>query len=301
MAIAPNTTTLPSAATATSAVSWPAVIGGAVVSSALSLILLSLGTGIGLSSISPYSNSGASSTTFTITAAIWLIIVQIISAGMGGYLAGRLRTRWTGVHTDEVYFRDTAHGFLVWAVGVIVSASLLASAASSLVGTGAQATGSLLSGLGSSATSAAGAATGAAANNAGAIQGYFTDMLYRSDKPSTDPNSTEAVQETGRIMARSLANGEIAPADKTYVAQQIAAKTGISQPDAEKRIDDTIGQAKAAAAKAEQTAKDAADAARKGASYLSLWLFISMLVGAFSSSLAATWGGKARDASVATR
>ncbi len=305
MAVAPNvsvnTTTSDGAQ---SAVSWAAIIGGAVVSSAMSLILLSLGTGIGLSSISPYANSGASSSTFTVTTAIWLIIVQVISAGLGGYLAGRLRTRWAGLHTDEVYFRDTAHGFMAWSVGAIVSASLLASAASSLVGTGAQAAGGLVSGLGSTLSSAAGAA-GSAANTQAAsnpgVQAYFTDMLFRSDKAVNDPNNQQSVAEVGRIMSRSLASGEIAPADKTYVAQLIAARTGLSQPDAEKRVDDTVGQAKAAAAKAEQTARDAADTARKAASYLSLWLFASMLIGAFSSSIAATWGGRRRDAAVLAR
>ena len=302
MALAPNS----AAATATSgesgrsAVSWGAVIGGAVVASALSLSLISLGTGIGFSSVSAYSGSGASSGGFTIAAAIWLIIVQIISAGLGGYVAGRMRTRWVGVHTDEVYFRDTAHGFMVWAVGAIVGASILASAASSVIGTGAQATGSLLSGLGSSVTSAAGSAGGAAASNSG-LQAYFTDMLFRTDHAPADPNSQSIVAEVGRIMSRSMTSGEIAPADKTYVAQLIAARTGISQPDAEKRVDDTLAQAKAAIAKAEQTARDAADQARKAAAYLSLWLFVSMLVGAFSASIAATWGGRARDAAVLAR
>ncbi len=299
MALAPTSSTLtPPAESSHSAVSWAAIIGGAVVASALSLILLALGTGIGLSSVSPYSNSGASASTFTISAAIWLIIVQIISAGMGGYLAGRLRTKWSGLHTDEVYFRDTAHGFMVWAVGAIVSASLLTSAAGSLVGVGAQATGSVLSGVGSAVSSAAGAAGGAAsqqaANNPG-VQAYFTDMLFRTDKPAADPNNQAQVAEVGRIMSRTLTSGDISPADKTYVAQVIVARTGISQADAEKRIDDTIGQAKAAIAKAEQAARDAADQARKAASYLALWLFVSMLVGAFSASYAATIGGKARD------
>ena len=299
MALAPNSSTVTSSPeSSSSAVSWAAIFGGAVVASALSLILLSLGTGLGLSSISPYGNAGASASTFTISAAIWLIAVQIVSSGLGGYLAGRLRTRWTSVHTDEVYFRDTAHGFMVWALGAIVSASLLASAASSLVGTGAQAGGSMLSGLASTVSSAAGGIGGAAsqqaANNPGA-QAYFTDMLFRSDRAASDPNNQSQVAEIGRIMTRTLASGDIAPADKTYAGQVIAARTGLSQADAEKRIDDTIAQAKAAAAKAEQAAQDAADKARKAAATLSLWLFVSMLVGAFSASLAATFGGRARD------
>src|SRR5256885_1932303 len=102
-----------------SAVSWGAVIAGAFASAALSLILLALGAGFGLSATSPWSNVGASASRVGVGAIIWLIIVQIMAFAIGGYIAGRMRTKWVGVHTDEVYFRDTAHGFLVWAVGIV--------------------------------------------------------------------------------------------------------------------------------------------------------------------------------------
>src|SRR3569833_2987524 len=128
-----------------SAISWASIIGGAVAAAALSLILLALGSGLGFSSVSPWSNSNPSATTFGIMSAVWLIIIQVVSAGLGGYLAGRLRTKWVGIHTDESYFRDTAHGFLAWALGAVVSAGLLASVASSIVGTGMQAAGSAVS------------------------------------------------------------------------------------------------------------------------------------------------------------
>ena len=121
-----------------SGVSWAAVIGGAFVSASLALILLSLGTGLGFSSVSPWSNIGASASTVGKAAIAWLILTQIMASAMGGYLAGRLRTKWTDLHTDEVYFRDTAHGFLVWAVGLVITASLLATAATSLAGGAAQ-------------------------------------------------------------------------------------------------------------------------------------------------------------------
>ncbi len=117
----------------TSAVSWPAIIAGAFVVSALSLILLALGTGVGLSSISPWTNQGVSASTVGKGAIVWMILVQIIASAMGGYLAGRLRTKWVAVHSHEVYFRDTAHGFLVWSVGLVVTAAFLASAATSMV------------------------------------------------------------------------------------------------------------------------------------------------------------------------
>jgi len=97
---------------AVSAVSWVAIIAGAFAIAAASLILLALGAGLGLASVSPWYNSGPSATTFGVWAAVWLIVVQWLSAALGGYLTGRLRTKWVGVHTNEVYFRDTAHGFL---------------------------------------------------------------------------------------------------------------------------------------------------------------------------------------------
>src|SRR6202140_5832206 len=120
-----------------SGVSWAAVIGGAFVAAALSLILLTLGTGLGLSSVSPWSGVGASASTVGMVAIFWLILMQIISSSMGGYLAGRLRTKWAHIHTDEVYFRDTAHGFLAWAVALVITAGFLASAAPAMVGAAA--------------------------------------------------------------------------------------------------------------------------------------------------------------------
>jgi len=108
-------------------VSWASILVGATTIAALSLILLMLGAGLGLSSVSPWSHSGISSSSFGISTIIWIVVTQLLAAGMGGYLAGRLRTKWTGVHTDEVYFRDTAHGFMAWAVATLATAALLTS------------------------------------------------------------------------------------------------------------------------------------------------------------------------------
>jgi hypothetical protein len=116
------------------AVSWAAVIGGAFVAASLSLILLSLGTGLGFSAVSPWTHNGASAAAIGAGAIVWLILTQIAASALGGYLGGRLRTKWTHVHTDEVYFRDTAHGLLVWAVGIVITAGFLASAAASFAG-----------------------------------------------------------------------------------------------------------------------------------------------------------------------
>jgi hypothetical protein len=154
-----------------SGVSWAAVIGGAFVAAALSLILLALGTGLGLSSVSPWSNAGASVATVDAGAIVWLIAAQIMAFALGGYLAGRLRIKWATVHTDEVYFRDTAHGLLVWAVAAVVTAGVLGAAATTMAGNAARSAGG--------AASARGEATGAEAFDPTI---YAVDGLFRSDR-----------------------------------------------------------------------------------------------------------------------
>lgn len=277
-----------------SAVSWAAVLAGAVVGAALALILLALGAGLGFSSISPWQGQGASASTFTLAAAAWLIIVQIVASGLGGYLAGRLRTKWSDVNADEVHFRDTAHGFLSWAVGALIGAALLGSAAASAVGGGAQLASGALSGLGGAAGAAASQAAGSGGGTGGDAVGYFSDRLFRSDRPAPNASEGDSRAEIGRVLGRSLAQGSLAADDRTYIAQAVAARTGLSQPDAEKRVDEVTAQAKDAAAKAETAARQAAEAARKAAMAISLWTFIALLIGAFSATLAATWGGRAR-------
>jgi len=271
-----------------SCVSWAAVFAGAFVAAAFSLALVALGAGIGLISVSPWSSNNPSVTTFTVLAAAWFIAVQLFASGVGGYIAGRLRTRWAGVHTDEVYFRDTAHGLLVWAVGAVIAAALLAWAASSAVSGVAHVAGA--------ATEAVGAATGEAASAMGNPASYFADLLMRSDHPAQGDQAA-ATAESGRILTRALYNGDLPAADKTYLAQIVASRTGLSQPDAEKRVADVFDQAQKAKQQAADKAKEAADAARKTGVYVALWAFISLLVGAFSASYMATVGGSQRDES----
>ena len=274
-----------------SAVSWAAVIAGAVAASALSLALLMLGAGIGLGSFSPWSNNNPSVTTFGILAAAWFIAVQLFASGVGGYLAGRLRTRWVNVHTDEVYFRDTAHGLLVWAVGAIIGASLLTSGAAAVATDAAH--------IGASAVQATGTDAGQAASQASSNESspsaYFTDMLFRTDHPDTTGDGAASRAEVGRILAADAVSGDVPAGDKTYIAQVVAARTGLAQADAEKRVSDVVAQAKSAKQKAIDAAKTAADAARKTGVYVALWAFISLLIGAFSASYMATVGGRIRD------
>jgi hypothetical protein len=252
-------------------VSWAAVIGGAFVSASLALILLSLGTGLGLSSISPWSNAGASATTIGKAAIVWLILTQILASAMGGYLAGRLRTKWTNVHTDEVYFRDTAHGFLVWAVGLVLTAAFLASAATSLAGGPVQ--------RGPNGASVSAAESGTLNPNA-----YFVDTLLRSNNSTQDRNDLSVRGDVERIFSHAMSQGAMPPNDKTYLGQLVSARMGLTQADAENRVSDVFGEA-----------QQSADRARKALAHLSLWIFIALLSGAFCASFAGTIGGRQRD------
>jgi hypothetical protein len=273
-----------------SAVSWAAVVAGAVVAAATTVILLLLGSGIGLSRISPWYGAGASAMTVGVSAVIWLVVVQWLSSALGGFLAGRLRTKWTSLHTHEVTFRDTAHGLLAWSLASIAGAVLFASIAASGAGVAARGAADVAAGAASGAAQAGvqnGAASAALDPSA-----YFVDTMFRS------PNQADAVRadfrsETARILAHSTQDGRIAlaPEDRTYLAQLVAARAGIGQPEAEQRVDVLVKQLN----DAQDKIREAADAARKRAAQLSIMLALSMVVGAFVASAAAAYGGSIRD------
>jgi len=258
-----------------SPVSWAAVLAGGVSAAALSLFLLALGAGIGLSVVSPWSDRGISSTTAANGAGIYLIVVAVLSSAVGGYIAGRLRARWTGTHTDEVYFRDTAHGFLAWAVATVLSAAFLVSTATTLAG------------------GAAGAVSGAAmAANSGPLQdrlNVYSDDLLRPDfqVAKGDQLRVQAADRTEvyRLLLRTERAGkDMSARDHTYLVQLVSARTGLSPAAAEARVSEISNDLKASA-----------DKARRGAAHLALWVAASMLFGAFAASLAATEGGGLRD------
>jgi hypothetical protein len=281
---------------AQSGVSWGAIAAGAVGTAALALLLIAFGAGLGLSSISPWSDSGVSASTFKTGTGIYLVIVAVMSSAVGGYLAARLRTKWVGVHSNEVFFRDTAHGFLAWAFATLLSASALSSATAFLAnGTAA--------GLGGAASQ-----VGRSVNPAD----IYVDKLFRpnaaaqpaslpapADSGSANPapsgnaasgasggaNNGQTRAEVVRLWTSDFRdNNGLSGADKSYVAQVVAARTGMSQADAEKRVNDVVTEA-----------KTAIDDARKGASKLSFWMTAAMLFGAFAASLAAVEGGSLRD------
>ena len=302
---------------ADTAVSWSAIVAGASAAAALSLILLILGTGLGLASISPWTREGISAGTLGVTAIVWLTVTQILASGMGGYIAGRLGVQWTGVHSDEAFFRDTAHGFLAWAVASLATAALLTSVIGAIVGTGVRATAAVAGGAAVAASGVAksvtmaNAETGATSANAsssgmGAIS-YLVDTLFRKDvaaggnadnssNPDSERSMANLAGESTRIFMNTLQSGALLPEDVNYLGKAISQRTGISKEDAEKRVTTSYARLQAKLQDAESAAREAADKARKASAYSALWLFISLLIGAFCASLAATYGGRQRRA-----
>ncbi|MGZ6243544.1 MAG: hypothetical protein ACXWN9_13300 [Candidatus Binataceae bacterium] len=271
-----------------SVVAWGAITAGAVATVTMGIILLTLGAGVGLSAASPWPGEGASAQALGKGAVAWMVVVQWLSAAMGGYLAGRLRLRWNYYDRDEVYFRDTAHGFLAWALAVAVVAMF--------AGT--------LAGIAGTATATAGvsAAASQARNN---TNNYYTDSLFRADLSASASTATDSTSgasmsgtmaaapagsgtmsgnaEANRIMMQGLA-GDFSQDDRTYLAQMVSRRTGIPQDAAQKRVDQVINNA-----------KQAADKARKAAAALAIATALSLIVGAFISAVAAGYGGRLRD------
>jgi hypothetical protein len=270
-----------------SAVYWASIAAGGVASAVLSLALLALGTGLGLSSVSPWGDSNVSASTFNNITGAYLVIMAIIASAIGGYLADRLRTKWTGLHTNEVFFRDTAPR--LYCLGFRERAER------ECIGR-----------------------RGHPPSSAGPLRERCLPQLRRPDRPhrrslstgcsgpmpaasqpagSVAPAATPgtgnevARAEVNRLWAMSFRDGnELAPADRTYVARLVAAQTGMSQQDAERRGNEVVNQAKAAA-----------DAARRGAAKLAFGMTAAPIFGAFASSLAAVEGGQLRDGSWSER
>jgi hypothetical protein len=306
----------------TSAISWGAILAGAAAAAALSLILLVLGTGLGMSVVSPWSHKGISATTWGVTTILWITLTAIVASGIGGYLAGRLRAHWIATHSDEVYFRDTAHGFLAWAVATLLTAALLTSVIGSIVGsaveTGTKVAGTAVTGTAAAASTAVAATAkeseGESTFDIDKSMSYFLDYLFRKNSnptaataapgtPNTlpptsinDPETDAAAKaEIARIFVNALGEGKLPAADLTYTGELLSQQVGISQQDAENRITATFNTVQTKLREAEAATKAAADKARKATAYGSLWLFVSLLIGAFVASFTAIYGGRQRD------
>lgn len=294
-------TALPTVATAPtqeSAVSWAAIVAGAAGAAALSLCLLILGVGLGLSSVSPWAQSGISAGRLGVSTILWVTLTSLLASALGGYLAGRLRVRWTALHSDETYFRDTAHGFLSWALATLVTATLMASVIASIVSGGVQAGATV---AGGAATGLAAGATSMVSDNAGDPLGYYVDSLFRPvgdsaiDGSQLPRSPQEDAAEARGIFAHVAGSAALTSDDTRQLGQLIARRTGMSQQQAEARVIEVHGRVQAARSALETETKDAADKARKATAYGSLWLFIALLGGAFFASLTATYGGRQRD------
>lgn len=281
---------LPANSSSQSGVSWGAVFAGGVSGAAIAVILGLLGAGLGLAAISPWRGDGVSSGTFTVLAAIWLIIVQWAASGVGGYLAGRLRTKWVAVHTDEVFFRDTAHGFLAWCLGTLFVVGILTLGTGSAIDNGTK-------------LAAANAAHQTTANH------YYVNLLFRQNAnpaaqanggsvlgtsaPAATPGMTdqELREQASTILSEGMMDGGVSSTDQAYLAQLVSEKTGLAPADAQARVSDVLNREHADVVKAKQIA----DASRKAGSAALIYSFVSLLVGAFIASVAGAIGGRLRD------
>jgi hypothetical protein len=204
------------------------------------------------------------------------------------------------VHTDEVYFRDTAHGFLAWAIASLATAALLGSVIGSIVNGGVQA----------GATVAGGVAAGSEIlkhERDSEPMGYFVDLLFRKDnnvsvaKESAMPMAVPEARTVGfssevtRIFMNTVPTAPLSAADVQYVSHLVVQRTGLTQQNAEKRVINTYTRLQTKLRDIDTAAREAANKARKASAYAALWLFISLLIGAFVASFAATFGGRQRD------
>ena len=266
-----------------SAVSWPAIIAGGFVAAAFTLVLLALGAGLGFSVSSPWSAAPDITTAKAATVAgIYMAVTAVMASALGGYLTGRLRLRWAQAPGNEIYFRDTAHGLLCWAFATVLGAALLASAATIVSG---------------GAAAGASQDPGAAATR---LTAPLLDRLFRPDyRALTEGTGQRAVgvfaggrdlaadrDAAARVLVgfRDPNHVEMAGEDRQYLAQMVAARTGLSSEEAQRRV-----------AAVEADARAAADNARRIGMHLSFWLVASMFLGALAASLAAIEGGAARD------
>ena len=260
-----------------STVSWGAILAGAFTAAAVTLIVVAFGVGAGLAVVSPWSGEGISATTASWAAGLFLVVVAMIASTFGGYITGRLRPGWDDVNVHERFFRDTAHGFVAWAFATILTVTVLAGAGTHL-----------LAAASTGAIPAAGAGAAQLGGNNGAV---YVDRLLRGSQTNSQ-NTTSSPSDQFATRAELLRiigpitrkGGDVSADDRAYAARVIAARTGLSQSEAEQRVNQTIAQA-----------KDAADKARSAALKFSLWIAISLLAGAFSASLAAAEGGKLRN------
>ena len=253
--------------TATSFLQWTPVIAGALVASAISLVLIAFGSAIGLSILSSSPTWRDASPALAVLSGLFLLLTAIASFGLGGYVAGRLRERWhQSAHNDVVEFRDGTHGVVAWAIAVVITGIVAAASAAVIASREVQ------------------PATSPIATTSEPLIAYELDRLFRAGQRPFEGDLTYTRAEAGRILLTATGRRGIAPEDRTYLVRLVATRTGISQPDAERRVDDAIAGATTAVRKA-----------RRGAVILAFATAVSLLVGAATAWYASCVGGRHRD------
>jgi hypothetical protein len=277
-----------SAGVVPSYVEWGPIIAGALLAAALSFVLLTFGAAIGLSTTSAWPNSGMSAKWMASLAVFWTMVQQIGAFMAGGYIAGRMRTRWQESPQHEVEFRDGLHGGLVWAVGIVIGAALFLAAAGAVARTG---------------TEIAGKTAVSVASSTGNPMDTVLDTMLRpaaAPAPAGEKGPAAAARAPAqsensravmaRILASSVASGTLTADNKTYLAQLISQQTGLSQQEAETRVNNAV-----------TAAREAADKARRAAILTGLVTAISLVVSFGAAWWAALKGGQHRDNSVPAR
>ncbi len=265
----------------TSYVDWPAIFAGVVLASALSLVLLTFGSAIGLSMTSAREGQSASMFWIAVVGGLWILWVQVIASFAGGYLTGRMRRRIGDASEYESDIRDGSNGLVTWALGTLVAGAIVYSG---------------VMGAANVAGQTAGAVASAAGNTAGAVadsvdpSDLLIDRTLRG-RPDAAPLSDADRAAVGRILVSAATGDTIDPADRDYLASVVAARAGISPEEAGQRIDQAVAQAREIEAQARETAEQA----RRASLVAAFLAAASLLVGAAVSYGAATMGGNHRD------
>ncbi|KPP82481.1 MAG: hypothetical protein HLUCCA04_00050 [Oceanicaulis sp. HLUCCA04] len=256
------------------AISWSAVFAGAFAAGGLTIVLVILGSAFGFGSMSPFAGDGLTLTSIGIVTIVWLIFTQIFASIAGGYIAGRTRLRWS-IHADEVFFRDSVHGFLTWAV----ASAFMFAIAGIAAGGGA---------LGATAVTAAAVA---AEEGAPAPSAIITDRLYRA--PGADPETLESArEEADRFVVRAITDPDSVTAeDRAWLVEDVAERTAIDVNGADTRVQAAFNEMDAVRAEA----REEVDTARAASATLAVATALALLIGAFVACGAAVFGGRERD------
>ena len=272
---------------------WGPVILGTLGASAISVVLLTFGAALGLSSVSPYPYAGLSARAIGILSATYATLVVALSFGIGGYLAGRARTAWVGGNTVEAHFRDGVHGFGVWALSVVLGSVLAVSGATGALKTVMQSTAAVVAAgtAGAAGNPAIGGATGQLTTTS---SDYAVDRIL-APGDGAPPNGlaprSDLAPTIARAFAANLKNPQLDANDRTMLVRLVVRQTGLSQAEAEKRVDEAFANLKAA----EQKARDAAEAARKGALIAAFAAAAILAVACAAACMGASLGARHRD------